>query len=592
MHFISEDVENLTGYPPSDFLYNTHRTFESVIHPDDRERFKSRVDESIQLACAFTIEYRVIHRDGEVRWVREKGQGMFDDWGQCVWMDGAIFDITDRKQLEFDLVEAKKEAEQGLRGMSKVFMESTDPIMIEDLNGVVIEMNDEAVNTYGWPREELIGKPIITIVPPERHHQANELLKRCKAGEIVRSIEGIRWTKQGDHIPVLLTFSLIKDEDGNPTSIATSAKDITEIKQAETELIEKQEQLEKLIEDRTEELRKIERFNKLAVDREHRIIELKQEVNKFCEQTGANLVYREKFEAQDSGLEQDDVVSVPSEKIDASSQNNKLIFTELIDIDQMQKLLDDFCESVEIASAIIDLEGNVLAASRWQKACTDFHRKNEGTCKNCIESDTDLALKLQEGQEFSIYRCKNGLTDAASPIIINGEHIANVFIGQFFLHSPDMDFFANQANEYGFNQEEYLAAIQNVPVVDEERLPNIMGFLVGFANLVANISIEKQIAAKIQQEMKAKTSELERERVAAMSVAEDAEKARAEKAHYQDHLEELVENRTKELQEKFDQLNRFRRMSVDREKKMIELKKEINDLLEQTGQNGKYKIHE
>jgi ligand-binding sensor protein len=108
--------------------------------------------------------------------------------------------------------------------------------------------------------------------------------------------------------------------------------------------------------------------------------------------------------------------------------------SDLIDVDESRNLLESFCEAVGIASAIIDLEGNVIIGVRWQRICTNFHRVNESTCKRCIESDTELANELGRGKKFSLYRCKNGMTDAASPIIIEGQHVANAFVGQFLLH--------------------------------------------------------------------------------------------------------------------------------------------------------------
>ena len=69
--------------------------------------------------------------------------------------------------------------------------------------------------------------------------------------------------------------------------------------------------------------------------------------------------------------------------------------SDLIDVEKSRSLLESFCEAVGIASAIIDLEGNVLIGVRWQKICTDFHRVNESTCKRCIESDTKLANELK-----------------------------------------------------------------------------------------------------------------------------------------------------------------------------------------------------
>ena len=149
--------------------------------------------------------------------------------------------------------------------------------------------------------------------------------------------------------------------------------------------------------------------------------------------------------------------------------------SEMLNADQFKHLLVAFCESVGIAAAIIDLKGEVLAAARWQRACTDFHRVNEKTCARCIESDTELAIKLNEGKPFSFYRCKNGLTDAASPIIVGGKHMANTFIGQFFTDPPDMEFFRRQAEECGLDTEKYLEAIREVPVVAENKLESDPG---------------------------------------------------------------------------------------------------------------------
>jgi two-component system, sensor histidine kinase and response regulator len=204
----------------------------------------------------------------------------------------------------------------------------------------------------------------------------------------------------------------------------------------------------------------------------------------------------------------------------------ELQISELLDFDQLQSLLANFCDAVGIASAIIDLQGNVLAAARWQRACTDFHRVCEFTCQRCLESDTELALKLQEGHDFTLYQCKNGLTDAASPIIIDGQHLANVFIGQFHLQEPDVEFFRRQAQKCGFDEAEYLAAIQEAPVMPQAKLPSILGFLTGFAKMLGALSLERRRA---------------------LSLAEEAQQARSEILRYKEHLEELVEERTGEL---------------------------------------------
>ena len=129
-----------------------------------------------------------------------------------------------------------REAEDELRQANRVFRDATDPILIEDLSGRVIDLNDQAESTYGFTREELLGQPIKMIVPAAKHGQADGLLERCKAGEVIRDIEGLRVTKQGQQIPVLLSLSLLKHENGQPCAIATFAKDLSQMKAAEEEI--------------------------------------------------------------------------------------------------------------------------------------------------------------------------------------------------------------------------------------------------------------------------------------------------------------------------------------------------------------------
>jgi len=199
---------------------------------------------------------------------------------------------------------------------------------------------------------------------------------------------------------------------------------------------------------------------------------------------------------------------------------------EIIDLDELQQLFSAFCESVGIAAAIIDLAGKVLVSANWQRACTDFHRSNAESCKLCIESDTELALKLQAGQDFTMYTCKNGMTDAAAPIVVGGRHQANVFIGQFHLGPPDLEFFRQQAGRFGYPEADYLKAISEAPVVDEKRLPVILRFLSGFARMIGTMSLARYRADAAQAKLHEQAELLRRERLTAMSLAEDAEAAR------------------------------------------------------------------
>ena len=73
MEWLSDAFEEISGYPASDFIESAERTFASVIHPDDREQVERSVSEAVEARRAFTLEYRIVRRDGEIRWVLERG---------------------------------------------------------------------------------------------------------------------------------------------------------------------------------------------------------------------------------------------------------------------------------------------------------------------------------------------------------------------------------------------------------------------------------------------------------------------------------------------------------------------------------------
>jgi len=98
--YISEAVYDITGYPAHEFLRDGVRTFRSIIHPDDQAWVKAAFQEDMKYRQIFVADYRIIRADGEVRWLSERGRAMYDDSGEAKWMDGVIFDVTERKLAE------------------------------------------------------------------------------------------------------------------------------------------------------------------------------------------------------------------------------------------------------------------------------------------------------------------------------------------------------------------------------------------------------------------------------------------------------------------------------------------------------------
>ncbi|TCO06046.1 PAS domain S-box protein [Natronoflexus pectinivorans] len=179
----------------------------------------------------------------------------------------------------------------------------------------------------------------------------------------------------------------------------------------------------------------------------------------------------------------------------------KNILLDLIDFKKLENLLEGFNKTTGYVSAVLDLEGNILSKSGWRQICTEFHRIHPETSKNCVISDTELAIRLNTGKNYCSYKCLNGLMDVAVPIVINGEHIANLFTGQFFFEEPDRDYFKKQASKYGFDQTKYLEALEKVPIVSKEKAQEIAGFLTNITLLISEMALLKLEQPKLYNEV-------------------------------------------------------------------------------------------
>ncbi|MCL4474187.1 MAG: PAS domain S-box protein [Actinobacteria bacterium] len=217
---VNQRFSDIVGYTPEELM---ELTFKDITHPDDLKNDLEYVRRLISGEIdSYTMEKRYIRKDGSEIWINVTGSGVRKPSGEPEYFITTVEDISEKKRSQTELIQ-----------MSKVFMDGRNPIIIEDLNGNVLRINKEAERFYGWKRNELVGRPITTIVAPEHHEQNRELRERCIRGGAVRNVEGIRCDRSGRKIPVFQTLSLLKDEKGNPEAVASMDQDITELKQAE-----------------------------------------------------------------------------------------------------------------------------------------------------------------------------------------------------------------------------------------------------------------------------------------------------------------------------------------------------------------------
>ncbi len=113
---------------------------------------------------------------------------------------------------------------------------SIDAIVSKDLHGIVTSWNPAAERLFGYSAQEMIGRPITVIIPPELQHDEARILATIARGERIEHFETVRVTKSGERIDVSLTISPVRDDSGRIVGAAKIARDITERKKAEQAL--------------------------------------------------------------------------------------------------------------------------------------------------------------------------------------------------------------------------------------------------------------------------------------------------------------------------------------------------------------------
>jgi PAS domain S-box-containing protein len=100
VEFISQEIAEISGYPASDLILNFRRNISSIIHPEDRQMVERAIRKATARRQPYQIEYRIVRADGGIRWVSDKGKGIFREDGELIWSDGVILDITHRIEAE------------------------------------------------------------------------------------------------------------------------------------------------------------------------------------------------------------------------------------------------------------------------------------------------------------------------------------------------------------------------------------------------------------------------------------------------------------------------------------------------------------
>ena len=225
--YISPAYEVIWGRSIED-LYKRDDEWDESVHPDDLEYARDSFERIIQTGGGEQREYRIVHPDGSVRWVSDRGFAIKNKAGQVVRIAGIAEDITDRKQSEVAL----RESEERFRELAELMPETVFEV---DLEGKLTFVNRNAFNNFGYTQQDLKkGLKSFDMIIPKDRERAQDNVTKILTGEKSGINEYTALRKDGSIFPVMIHSAPIFKE-GKPVGLRGFMVDITDRKKAEEE---------------------------------------------------------------------------------------------------------------------------------------------------------------------------------------------------------------------------------------------------------------------------------------------------------------------------------------------------------------------
>ncbi len=281
MEFVSEGSFLLTGYLPSEFLYNSHVPFASIIHERFRNYVWEKIEKAVKKGEMYSLQYQIITKSGELKWVSENGNGIFGIDGVCRSLEGFIYDITDRVAAlealqkgeekyhslfenmpvslwEDDYSEVKKHLDSlpdhlkedlafSIRTNKDLFQQIVSKIRIVDMNRVSLSL-------YNTSSKEKLRESVPEIFSSSDPEPFSTVIASFYYGKSIleeRIMEVRIKKKRQVHF---VSWLIMPGHENDLSRILVTILDITNLKNAEKEIRLLNQNLEKKVKKRTEDL--------------------------------------------------------------------------------------------------------------------------------------------------------------------------------------------------------------------------------------------------------------------------------------------------------------------------------------------------
>ena len=221
--YVSDNIRQM-GYTAEDFLEEKIH-FRDVVHPDDLERvgeeIKHYMEEDVE---EYTQFYRIMTKEGQIRWVEDQTSVVRDDHGNKIFNQGLLVDITSRKLAEEEVRKSEEKFRRIVETAGEGFI-----LMNEDLK--IIEANDAYCKLLGFSREEILGKTPLDLASDEFRQFMLANREEILAREY-RKLEGTVVAKDGRHVPILIHGNTLRGDQGEVIGNMAFITDMTVHKKA------------------------------------------------------------------------------------------------------------------------------------------------------------------------------------------------------------------------------------------------------------------------------------------------------------------------------------------------------------------------
>jgi len=253
--FLNAEAERLTGWQKAEAASQPLAQIFRIINEQTRQPAENPVEKVLRLGTVVGLANHtlLLRKDGV--------EIPIDDSAAPIRLPGCPLLGT---VLVFRDFSEQRKAQITNARLGALVEFSGDAIFTKNLDGVIQTCNATAERLFGYRAEEIVGKPVTILIPPDHLREEEHILERLRQGLPPERLETIRVAKDGRRIPVLLTVSPIKDSDGNVIGASKVIRDITERKRAEEALRDAHDQLasravhlDKLVQQRTARLNEI-----------------------------------------------------------------------------------------------------------------------------------------------------------------------------------------------------------------------------------------------------------------------------------------------------------------------------------------------